>query len=154
MAFFFNGQFRLSNSKYFSSQTTTCEIQFDSDVKAMEIKLNGRGWFLQVTWFYTVYLLLAIICCWYITSLSIKVTFTNTAFITLGIQMLLQIGPLLHLGSKCYYGWDFYYAWVQMLLQMGPLLHLCPCVQLLHLCLQQLWACEKLLSSSKKNFYR
>ena len=40
--------------------------------------------------------------------------------------MLLQIGPLLRLGSKCYYGWDFYYAWVQMLLQMGPLLHLGP----------------------------
>ena len=27
------------------------------------------------------------------------------------------------LGSKCYYGWHLYYAWVQMLLQMGPLLH-------------------------------
>ena len=40
--------------------------------------------------------------------------------------MLLQIGPLLRLGSKCFYGWDFYYAWVQMLLQMGPLLHLGP----------------------------
>ena len=40
--------------------------------------------------------------------------------------MLLQIGPLLRSGSKCFYGWDFYYAWVQMLLQMGPLLHLGP----------------------------
>ena len=52
------------------------------------------------------------------------------------VQMLLQMGPLLHLdpnvitggtfitlGSKCYYRWDLYYAWVQMLLQMGPLLH-------------------------------
>ena len=123
MALFFNGQCRLANSKYYSSQTTKCKIQFDCDVKAMKIKLNGNGWFPQVTWFYTLYLLLAIICCWYITSLSIKVTFTNTAFITLGIQMLLQIGPLLCVGSKCYYGWDFYYAWVQMLLQMGPLLH-------------------------------
>ena len=28
------------------------------------------------------------------------------------------------LGSKCYYRWDFSYSWVQMLLQMGPLLHL------------------------------
>ena len=27
--------------------------------------------------------------------------------------MLLQIGPLLRLGSKCYYGWDFHYVWVQ-----------------------------------------
>ena len=40
--------------------------------------------------------------------------------------MLLQIGLLLRLGSKCFYGWDFSYAWVQMLLQMGPLLHLGP----------------------------
>ena len=32
------------------------------------------------------------------------------------VQMLLQIRPLLRLGSKCYNGWDFYYAWVQMLL--------------------------------------
>ena len=51
--------------------------------------------------------------------------------------MLLQIGPLLRLGSKCYYGWDFYYAWVQMLLQMGLLLRLGPNVitdgTLLHL---------------------
>ena len=49
--------------------------------------------------------------------------------------MLLQMGPLLRLGpnaitdgtfitlgSKCYYRWDLYYAWVQMLLQMGLLL--------------------------------
>ena len=42
------------------------------------------------------------------------------------VQMLLQIRPLLRLGSKCYYGSDFYYAWVQMLLQMAPLLHLRP----------------------------
>ena len=49
MALFFNGQCRLANSKYFSSQTTTCKIQFDSDVKAMKIKLNGRGWPPQVT---------------------------------------------------------------------------------------------------------
>ena len=51
------------------------------------------------------------------------------------VQMLLENGPLLHLGpviadrtfitlgSKCYYRWDLYYTWVQMLLQMGPLLH-------------------------------
>ena len=50
MTLFFNwnGQCRLANSKYFSSQTTTCKIQFDSDVKAMKIKLNRRGWFPQV----------------------------------------------------------------------------------------------------------
>ena len=53
--------------------------------------------------------------------------------------MLLQMGPLLclgpkvitdgtfiTLGSKSYYRWDLYYAWVQMLLQMGPLLRLGP----------------------------
>ena len=31
------------------------------------------------------------------------------------------------LGFK---NWDFYYAWVQMLLQMGPLLHLGPVITL------------------------
>ena len=45
--------------------------------------------------------------------------------------MFLQIGPLLRLSSKCYYGWDFYYAWVLMLLQMGPLLRLGPTITLL-----------------------
>ena len=35
--------------------------------------------------------------------------------------MLLQIEPLLRLGSKCYYR---YYTWVQMLLHLGPLLDL------------------------------
>ena len=109
---------------------TTCKIQFDSDVKAMAIKLNGRSWFPQVTWFYTLYPLLAIICCWYITSLSIKVNFYKYGLYYTWVQMLLQIGPLLRLGSKCYYGWDFYYAWVQMLLHMGPLLHLGPTITL------------------------
>ena len=28
------------------------------------------------------------------------------------------------------YGWDFYYAWVQILLQMGPLLHFGPVITL------------------------
>ena len=46
------------------------------------------------------------------------------------VQMLLQIGPLLRLGSKCCYGKDNYYAWVQMLLQMGHLLHLDPVITL------------------------
>ena len=62
---------------------------------------------------------------------SIKVTFTNTAFITL--------------GSKCYYRNDLHYAWfkilatdgtfitlawVKMLLQKRPLLHLGPVITL------------------------
>ena len=46
------------------------------------------------------------------------------------VQMLLQIGPLLRLGSKRCYGKDNYYAWVQMLLQMGHLLHLGPVITL------------------------
>ena len=40
------------------------------------------------------------------------------------------MGLLLCLGSKCYYRWDFSYAWVQILLQMGPLLHLGPVITL------------------------
>ena len=46
------------------------------------------------------------------------------------VQMLLQIGPLLRLGLKYYFGWHFHYAWVQMLLQMGTLLHLGPVITL------------------------
>ena len=38
--------------------------------------------------------------------------------------------PLLLLGSKCYYSWNFDYAWVQMLLQIRPLLHLGPVITL------------------------
>ena len=54
----------------------------------MNIKLNGRGCFLQVTWYYTFYLSLTIIFCWYITTyLSIKVTFSIMAFITLGSKI-------------------------------------------------------------------
>ena len=93
---------------------------------AMAVKLNGRGWFPQVTWFYSLYSLLAIICCWYITSLSIKVTFTNTAFITpnvitgrtfitLGLKMLLRMRLLLRLGPN-------------VITDGGPLLHLGPII--------------------------
>ena len=53
-----------------------------------------------VMWLYTFYLLLVIICCWHITCWRI-------------------------------YIWSsLYYAWVQMLLQMGPLLHLGPVITL------------------------
>ena len=94
----------------------------------MTWKPYGRSWFPQVTWFYTLYPLLAIICCWYITRLSIKVTFTNTAFITLGskcyyrwdlyftwAQNVITDETFITLGSKCYYRWDLYYTWVQLL---------------------------------------
>ena len=50
------------------------------------------------------------------------------------VQMLLQIGPLLRLGSNCYYRWDFYYPWVQCYYGWDPYY---TWVQLLHLCLQQ-----------------
>ena len=100
---FFNGQFRLSNSKYFSSQTTTCKIQFDSDVKAMEIKLNGRGWFPQVTWF--------------LHSLPL-----------IGHNLLLVYYHFEYKGN--FYKYGLYYTWVQMLLQIGPLLHLGPIITL------------------------
>ena len=45
---------------------------------------------------------------------------------------LLQIRPLLRLDSKCYCGWDLYYAWAKMLLHMGPLLHLGSVVKILN----------------------
>ena len=46
---FFNGQCRLANTLLFTRQATRCKIQFESDMKAMKIKLNGRSWFSQVT---------------------------------------------------------------------------------------------------------
>ena len=55
---------------------------------------------------------------------------TDETYTYTWVQMLLQIGPSLRLGSKCYYRWDLYYAWAQMLLQMGPLLHLGPVITL------------------------
>ena len=129
MALFFNGQCRLANSKYYFSQTTKCKIQFDCDVKAMKIKLNGNGWFPQVTWFYTLPLIGHNLLLVYY-QVEYKGNFYKYSLYYTWVQMLLQIGPSLRLGSKCYYGWDFYYAWVQMLLQMGPLLHLGPLITL------------------------
>ena len=88
----------------------------------MKINLNGRSWFPQVTRFLTFL---------YITGLSIKITFSNSTFITLGskcyyrqdlyyawVQNVITDGTFITLGSKCYYRWDLYYTWVQ-------LLHLC-----------------------------
>ena len=105
-----------------------CKIQFDSDVKAMKIKLNGSGWFPQVTSFYLPLIGHNLLLVYY---RFIKVTFTNAAFITL--------------GAKCYYRKDLYYAWfqnlitdgtfitlawVKMLLQKRPLLRLGPVITL------------------------
>ena len=50
---------------------------------------------------------------------------TDETYTYTWVQMLLQIGPSLRLGSKCYYRWDLYYTWVQ----------------LLHLCLLQRFNC-------------
>ena len=70
------------------------------------------------------FLSLAIIVCWYIASLSVKVTFTNTAlgpnavtdrtFITLGFKRLLQMGLLLRLGPNVIIDGTFI-TWVQLL---------------------------------------
>ena len=81
--------------------------------------MAGVG-FRMATWSYTFYLLLVIICYWYITGLSISVTFKSTAFITLRSNVITD-GTFITVGSKCYYRRDLYYA----------------CVQLVHLCL--LW---------------
>ena len=112
-------------------QTIRCKIQFESDMKAMKIKLNGKSWFPQVTWLLTSFLPLIgynLLLIYY--RFEYKDNFYKYGLYYTWVQMLLQIGPLLRLGSKCYYGWDFYYAWVQMLLQMGPLLHLGPVITL------------------------
>ena len=44
--------------------------------------------------------------------------------------MLLQVGLLLSLGFKILLPIRLSYSWVQMLLQMGPLLHLGPVITL------------------------
>ena len=84
-----------------------CKIQFDSDVKAMKIKLNGSGWFPQVTSFYLPLIGHNLLLVYY---RFIKVTFTNAAFITL--------------GAKCYYRKDLYYAWFQNLITDGTFITL------------------------------
>ena len=66
----------------------------------------------MVTWFYSFYLLLAIIYCWYITGLSIKVT--------------LQIRPLLHLGPNVITDKTFIMLGFKILLRMEILLRLGP----------------------------
>ena len=129
MALFFNGQCRLANSKYFSRQTTTCKIQFDNDVKAMAIKLNGRGWFFFHVILHSLPLIGHNLLLVYY-EFECKGNFYKYGLYYTWVQMLLQIGPLLRLGSECYYWWDFYYAWVQMLSQMGPLWHLGPIITL------------------------
>ena len=91
---------------FFSGQCRRRKIQVESDVKAMNIKSNGRGWFpLTGHNFLLVYY-----------RFDCKGNFYKYALYDTWVQMLLQIGPLLRLSSKGYYGWDFYCAWVQMLL--------------------------------------
>ena len=99
MAFFFNGQFRLSNSKYFSSQTTTCKIQFDSDVKAIWQRLVSAGHVILHSLPLIGHNLLLV---YY--QVEYKGNFYKYGLYYTWVQMLLQIGPLLRLSSKCYYG--------------------------------------------------
>ena len=82
-------------------------------MKAIKIKLNGRELVSagHVIFNFLIYY-----------RFEYKDNFYKFGFYYTWVQMLLQIGSLLRLGSKCYYGWHSYYAWVQMLLQMGPLL--------------------------------
>ena len=68
--------------------------------------------------------LLAIICCWYITGgFEYKGNFCEYGLYYTWVQMLLQIGPLLRLGSNVIT--DGTFTWVQ-------LLHLCLLQGLLH----------------------
>ena len=76
-----------------------CKIQFDSDVKAMKIKLNGSGCFPHGHNLLLVYY-----------RFEYKGNFYKCGLYYTWGQMLLQKGPLLRLVSKSYYGWDFYYA--------------------------------------------
>ena len=109
-------------SSYFSSQTTRCKIQLDSDVKAIDDKIKWQG---SVSARHVILHFLPLI------GHNFWLVYYRFKYKgNLWVQMLLQIGPLLRLGSKCCYGNDNYYAWVQMLLQMGHLLHLGPVITL------------------------
>ena len=117
-------------SSCFSSQTTRCKIQLDSDVKAIDDKIKWQG---SVSARHVILHFLRLIGhnFWLVYyRFKCKGNLCKYGLCYTWVQMLLQIGPLLRLGSKCYYRWDFYYAWVQMLLRMGPLLHLGPVITL------------------------
>ena len=73
--------------------------------------------------------LLLLWTCLILSQLGPKVI-TDETYTYTWVQMLLQIGPSLRLGSKCYNRGDLYYAWAQMLLHMVPLLHLGPVIRL------------------------
>ena len=97
----------------------------------MKIRFIGGGWFLQVTWLYAFYLLIGDNLLLVYPQFEYKGNFHKYGlYRDTWVQMLLQIRPLLRLGSKCYYGWDLHYTWVQMLLQIRPLLHLGPVITL------------------------
>ena len=85
-----------------------CKIQFDSDVKAMKIKLNGSGWFPHGHNLLLVYY-----------RFEYKGNFYKCGLYYTWVQILLQKGPFLPLVS-----------WVKMLFQMRPLLRLGPVITL------------------------
>ena len=117
-------------SSYFSSQTTRCKIQLDSDVKAIDDKIKWQG---SVSARHVILHFLPLVGhnFWLVYyRFKCKGNLCKYGLCYTWVQILLQIGPLLRLGSKCCYGKDNYYAWVQMLLQMGHLLHLGPVITL------------------------
>ena len=124
MALFFNGQCRLANT--FLAKLLGVKFSLTVTWKTWKIKFNGRGWSPHG---HVILHFLPLIdhnslLVYY--RFEYKGNFYQYGLYYTWVQMLLQIRPLLRLGSKCYYGSDFYYAWVQMLSQMGPLLHLGP----------------------------
>ena len=89
-ALFVNGLWRLPNTLL---ATLLCVyVSLDSDVEPMTIKLNGRWWFPHVTWLSSIYLLFIIICCWKITSSSIKVNnYSFKIFLRFWLAKILRI---------------------------------------------------------------
>ena len=90
-------------SSYFSSQTTRCKIQLDSDVKAIDDKIKWQG--------------------------SVSARHVILQFLPLiGHNFWLVYYRFKCKGNLCKYG--LYYTWVQTLLQIGHLLHLGPVISL------------------------
>ena len=138
MALFFNGQCRLANT--FLAKVLGVKFSLTVTWKPWKIKFNGRGW--SPHGHVILYFLplidhnLLLVYYWS----EYKGNFYKCSLYYTWVQMLLQIGPLLRLGStdvitdgtfitlgsKCYYRWDLYYTRVQ----------------LLHLCLSKDWVIQ------------
>ena len=77
-ALFVNGLWCLPNT--FLATLLCVYVYLDSDVELMTTKLNGGWWFPHATWLSSIYLLFIIICCWQITSLSIKLIIIHSKY--------------------------------------------------------------------------